>query len=183
MKGRDITACLCVITSVTLKSLNLGVFLRGFIVHMRPDVKTDCMVCHLWEPGKNFGLPGEKISLGVLTKEEMDLIQRIFESWSRSAFLDALHADRDISCTSCHGDKLPTSSKTVGSDRCLACHGSYADLASQTTRDQFPNRNPHKSHLGEIDCSVCHQVHGTSKVYCLRCHRNWAMKIPGGSAR
>ena len=43
-----------------------------------------------------------------------------------------------------------------------------------------PHIDPHKSHLGEIACTACHQGHQASKVYCLGCHTNFAMTIPGG---
>ncbi|HBL25170.1 MAG TPA: hypothetical protein DDZ40_13815, partial [Deltaproteobacteria bacterium] len=44
----------------------------------------------------------------------------------------------------------------------------------------FPDRNPHKSHLGTIDCVVCHKAHQSSKAYCLDCHKNFNMKIRFG---
>ena len=41
-----------------------------------------------------------------------------------------------------------------------------------------PDRNPHKSHLGDIACTVCHHEHSPSKVYCLDCHARFDMKLP-----
>jgi len=44
--------------------------------------------------------------------------------------------------------------------------------------------NAHGSHLGpEIACTSCHQGHQESKAYCLNCHTNFAMPMPGNPAR
>ena len=59
----------------------------------------------------------------------------------------------------------------VPSDKaCLACHGSYKDLAKKT--ENLPEPNPHASHhYGEgIACTACHKEHAPSKVYCNECH-------------
>jgi len=63
-----------------------------------------------------------------------------------------------------------------------ACHGPQDQLAARSRPQDFPKRNPHDSHLGEIACTVCHHAHAESKVYCLDCHRNFVMKIPRGGA-
>jgi fumarate reductase flavoprotein subunit len=46
-----------------------------------------------------------------------------------------------------------------------------------------PWLNPHASHLGNIPCSSCHMGHQESKAYCLNCHKNFDMPIPGGAAK
>ena len=56
-----------------------------------------------------------------------------------------------------------------------------AQLAAKTEPAEFKDRNPHASHLGEIDCTVCHKAHGPSKIYCLGCHQKFVMTIPGGT--
>ena len=53
-------------------------------------------------------------------------------------------------------------------------------LVEKTKPAQFADRNPHRSHLGEIACTVCHKAHEASVVYCLDCHRKFEMKIVGG---
>ena len=72
---------------------------------------------------------------------------------------------------------------TVETPRCLECHGPIEQLAKRSEPKDFPDRNPHKSHLGEIDCTVCHHEHSASKVYCLECHKKFQMNIPGGNSR
>ena len=57
---------------------------------------------------------------------------------------------------------------------CVKCHGTLADLAKKATG----HINPHKSHLGEINCTTCHHGHVASRPYCLNCH-DFKMKISG----
>ena len=66
---------------------------------------------------------------------------------------------------------------------CLACHGPMESLALKTEPKDFKDRNPHKSHLGDIACTVCHKGHGESKVYCLSCHPKFQMKIQGAAKK
>jgi hypothetical protein len=76
---------------------------------------------------------------------------------------------------------MPEKGDTVENDRCLACHGPMEKIVAKSTPTDFADRNPHKSHLGEIACTVCHKAHEASVVYCLGCHRLFTMKIQGGS--
>lgn len=152
-------------------------------IHSGGKAKLDCTSCHALKPGKSFGLPGQKESLGKPTKEDMELLRQTFASWSSSDHLDALHAKRGVTCSSCHGAGLPVADDAVESERCLKCHGSREQLAVKTAPKIYPDRNPHKSHLGEIDCSVCHKAHSTSTTYCMNCHRKFDMTIPGGEKR
>jgi hypothetical protein len=121
--------------------------------------------------------------MGKPSKKDMDLLKQIFNSWSSSAFLDALHAKKNVTCMGCHGNTLPISEATVENDRCLSCHGGLEQLAVKTSPLEFPDRNPHKSHLGEIGCTVCHHAHRDPEVYCLGCHKTFQMKIPGGAIK
>lgn len=91
------------------------------------------------------------------------------------------HAGK-VNCAACHGKGTPQLDSTVENPRCLECHGPMEKLAKKSEPEDFPDRNPHKSHLGDIACTVCHKEHDTSIVYCLDCHRNFKMKIPGGEA-
>lgn len=89
------------------------------------------------------------------------------------------HAGK-VDCAGCHGKSTPKPDSTVENPRCLECHGPMEKLAKKSEPKNFPDRNPHKSHLGDIACTVCHHEHSASAVYCLDCHRNFKMKIPGG---
>ena len=137
------------------------------------------MVCHTWNP-KQFGVTGTKVSFGVLPKDEIPAVKKAFNSWANSKHLDASHSKADIVCLACHGTTFPTTGDTVENDRCLKCHGSMDALVAKSAPKDFPDRNPHKSHLGDIACTVCHHGHKPSKVYCLGCHGKFTMKIPAG---
>jgi hypothetical protein len=179
--GKDITACLsCHIPNPSARPQPKPFSARIHRAHVKGDVKIHCTECHTWSPGKSLGLPKQTVSFGKVSKDQMDLFKQIFSSWSGSRYMDALHASMNITCAGCHGDTLPDSGDTVENDRCLGCHGSIADLAAKTTPKDTPARNPHKSHLREIACTVCHHGHRVSEVYCLGCHTNFIMKIPGG---
>lgn len=45
----------------------------------------------------------------------------------------------------------------------------YEGLAA-LTKDLEPN--PHSSHLGNIDCTQCHQAQSISDIVCATCHWN-----------
>lgn len=149
--------------------------------HVQPSVKLNCTGCHLWKPDGNLGLPGKHTLFGKQTAADIELNREVFISWATSSNIDALHAKKQIICSGCHGKSLPQKGDTVENERCIACHGNYEALANKTRPAQFPDRNPHQSHLGEIGCAVCHKAHKPSAVYCLNCHRKFYMKIAGAT--
>jgi hypothetical protein len=148
--------------------------------HVKADAKTNCTLCHIWVPKKQFGIKGTKTNLGAVSKPTMERIKEIFASWASSSYLDASHGKAKVVCLSCHGKAIPEEGDTVENERCLSCHGSMESLVAKSEPKDFPDRNPHKSHLGEIACTVCHHGHSASKVYCLGCHGKFKMTIPGG---
>jgi len=150
---------------------------RLHLAHLKGQVKADCFVCHTWKPGKSFGLVGVRESYGAPLKEDMDLMKQMFTSAAESDYLDARHVAKDVTCAGCHGKDLPKADDTVENPKCLACHGPAEELAAKTAPKVFPDRNPHQSHLGEINCTVCHSGHAASKVYCLQCHPKFEMKF------
>lgn len=93
---------------------------------------------------------------------------------------------RGLQCEKCHAEKVavaPDDNQTVENRECVACHEDYPVLAAETAK-KLSNKaiNPHASHLGaEIACTSCHQGHQTSKAYCLNCHTNFSMPMPGNS--
>ncbi|MEN6467506.1 MAG: cytochrome c3 family protein [Smithella sp.] len=147
--------------------------------HLPPKGKLDCVACHQWSAGKKFGLVDVKESWGTPTQEDLNLMREIFTSWASSEYMDNLHAKAFISCANCHGKELPAPDTTVENGKCLECHGPMDQLVKKTEPAEFKDRNPHKSHLGEIACTVCHKAHSESKVYCLGCHQKFEMKIKG----
>ncbi|MBS1125913.1 MAG: flavocytochrome c [Nitrospirae bacterium] len=98
------------------------------------------------------------------------------------AFLADMHAKKQVNCDACHGtggNVVDDNEQPVNSN-CIKCHGALSDMAKKATG----HINPHKSHLGEINCTVCHHSHVASQVYCLNCH-DFAMNISasGGTGK
>ena len=90
-----------------------------------------------------------------------------------------IHKARGQNCKACHGESPAVDdNETAVNAQCSSCHGSLTELGAKSKQ----NINAHKSHLGEIGCTVCHHGHVASKPYCLGCH-TFDMKIPGGNAR
>jgi hypothetical protein len=181
VSGREISACTsCHAAKNPDKTEPNSFSARLHRAHIGSQAKVDCLTCHTWAPGKSFGLIKQKESWGNPSRKDMDLIRQMAYSWSKSSFLDSLHAKRNVTCAGCHGKRLPAKDDTVENERCLSCHGSYEKLAEKTASVEFPKRNPHKSHLLGLACTKCHTAHGESRVYCLECHREFQMKISGG---
>lgn len=138
------------------------------------------MDCHATVAEKGFRLPGTAETLGSPSASTIERLAATTATWADSPYMDALHGKRGVTCGGCHGLVLPEVGDTVGNKRCLACHGPLDVLVKKTIPKEFPDRNPHESHLGDIDCTVCHVAHGASSVYCLDCHQKFDMRIPGG---
>lgn len=178
VKGDTLSACLeCHAPGERGKAEPNKFAARLHLAHLKSQVKADCLECHTWQPGKSFGLVGTTDSYGAPSEEDMNLMKRMFTSAAESANLDARHVSKDITCDGCHGKDLPWEEDTVENAKCLECHGPMDELAAKTAPKDFPDRNPHKSHLGEINCTVCHSGHAESKVYCLECHPTFDMKM------
>jgi len=178
--GKDLKACAsCHAPDLKFEAKPNPYSAKLHLSHLRPGNELDCLMCHTWQPGKAFGVKGAKKPFGVISQENMGEIKKIFVSWAASKYLDAHHGKKNVTCSGCH-DKLPEPGDSVENGRCLACHGDMEKLAGKTEPKDFPDRNPHKSHLGTINCTVCHKAHGPSKTYCLDCHKNFRMKVPFG---
>lgn len=180
VKGNELSSCTaCHQPGMPGTEMKNAFSTRIHTGHLPPKGKLDCLACHQWQASKSFGLAGVKESWGAPTKEDLDLTKEIFTSWASSAYIDNLHAKAFISCANCHGKELPVPDATVENKKCLECHGPMDQLAKKTEPTEFKDRNPHKSHLGDVACTVCHKAHSESKVYCLSCHQKFEMKIQG----
>ena len=86
--------------------------------------------------------------------------------------LAGVHQGKMIDCAACHGKTMEVDdNETVVNAQCRSCHGPLSELAKKSKSEI----NPHRSHLGEIGCTVCHHGHTASRSYCLGCH---AFKMP-----
>ena len=179
VKGNDLTACMtCHQPDFSGSTKKNSFATRLHLAHTPPKGNVDCLVCHKFFPEKHFGLAGKNESWGKPTEEDLVLMKEIFSSWAGSKYMDNLHAKSGIACSNCHGKSLPKAGDTVENGRCLDCHGPMEKLV-QKTELKDTNRNPHRSHLDNLDCIICHKGHSASVVYCLSCHKNFDMKIPG----
>jgi Cytochrome c3 len=142
----------------------------------------DCTTCHVFRAGQQFSLVGSTGNLGALTPDEYDRVRKVMAAWIDSPYLAGLHGARqNLTCTACHaGQLIPDDNERVLNTQCVTCHGSGAEMAVKT-RNRHGNINVHESHLGNIACTVCHQGHAESKAYCVTCHTNFDLKIPGGA--
>jgi len=143
------------------------------------EKKLQCAHCHCIENGVSFALPSINSS-GAPDKETLDALTDITAEWANSPYLSAIHAAKDITCAACHGNALPLLDDKPTKETCLVCHKSYAELAEKTPGQDHPSRNPHNSHLGPINCTVCHKAHEYSANYCMNCHKFPMRPIPGG---
>ena len=184
VKGTDLSSCIdCHSIGQVGEAKKNGFSTRIHLAHVGSQLHLECVACHSYVPGKSFGLIGQSISWGAPKDEDMVVMKEEFASWVNSSYADHLHAEAMIDCAGCHGKDVPLLDTTVENSRCLACHGPQDQLAARSTPKDFPKRNPHDSHLGEIACTVCHHAHAESKAYCLDCHRNFAMEIPGAGSK
>jgi hypothetical protein len=182
VKGANIAECMTCHVSQAGQAKPQPFVARLHRAHTK--VAVDCTTCHTYTAGKGFGIIGRKGNLATLDDEQYERVRKAMESWASSSWLAAIHGRKNISCGACHQKQLvPDDNETVLNKQCVACHGGYTKLASVTkAKLKNPNINPHASHLGpEIACTVCHQGHQESKVYCMNCHTNFNMPIPGGA--
>lgn len=128
-----------------------------------------------------------------------------YESWANadSIHLAHSHAERGISCQTCHdrtlmesldewrayvvGYEVPLAERKWTTDQCLVCHGTYARMIPLTTTEILGSeRNPHDGHWGELECGTCHNMHRNSVDYCSGCHNpvtdspGWVRPTAGG---
>lgn len=86
-------------------------------------------------------------------------------------FLADVHAGKGMNCASCHKESPPK--EKVPTDACVKCHGDYDKLAEKTAKIE---PNPHKSHLGNLDCEFCHHAHKPQENFCTQCHAGFTFK-------
>lgn len=89
---------------------------------------------------------------------------------AQTEFLADRHGAYGAACAGCHEEEAPGEGAWVEGARCFDCHESYEGLGEKLSyRGEY---NPHKSHLGEPDCTICHTGHSEPSVYCAKCHGN-----------
>lgn len=126
-------------------------------------------------------------------------------SMEDAACLASTHAAQGNTCQTCHSDEAGLSeahvdataelaakratklrSTTIEEKACLACHGSYEELAEKTAASTVltdaegkvvnPHAIPENEDHAATDCSSCHAMHSsepaseTAPDYCISCH-------------
>lgn len=128
-----------------------------------------CLTCHMEDEKNRVVISTAK---GIFfDKDDMQSLIDKYTSWNSSGELADSHRRANIGCSACHTNYDFDDSVLVA-DRCKSCHGDYEQLAPKTADRQ---RNPHKSHYGNLSCARCHQVHEPFFDYCDKCHHT-AMK-------
>ncbi len=142
------------------------------LTHLAEKESSDCFNCHQWKAGSGLQLLGVKGAYGSFTEEEFTDFKQVYLAASTSSFLDNRHLKHGVTCSACHAKGVVDQ---VDNATCLSCHGPLEKLVQKTTPQQHPEENPHKSHLGEIQCTICHVQHDQQKIYCLECHPKYNM--------
>jgi hypothetical protein len=185
VKGSNIAECASCHASLAAQAKAHPFAARLHRAHVKAGV--DCTTCHTYAPGKRFALSGSKGNLGALDAEQYERVRKAMLTWADGPVLASMHGSKGkLSCGACHDKALiPDDNESVINKRCAGCHGGYDKVAAISKgKLKNPHINPHASHLGpEIACTVCHQGHQESKPYCVNCHTNFDMPIPGGSAK
>ncbi len=105
-----------------------------------------------------------------------DFAQDVVKSYSsgeKALFLAGSHGQKGMPCATCHADAKVSDSESEINAKCVTCHEPNA-LAKKTEKEHQPN--PHKSHLGDVQCTACHSGHNPSVAYCTNCHDFPSMK-------
>ena len=98
----------------------------------------------------------------------------VFTQAANAAPLADRHAAKKLPCTVCH-DGTPKAGDMVSDAKCLGCHGPRSKIEALYADKK--ELNPHKNHLGEIECTICHKGHSQSQAYCEQCHQDFKMPM------
>ncbi|MFQ8598426.1 flavocytochrome c [Parasutterella sp.] len=94
-------------------------------------------------------------------------LSRQYMSGDKAAYLAGVHTKKGLDCAACHTTNVISDSETEINKQCAICHGSLEQMGTKTS-SQTPN--PHKSHIGQMQCTACHSGHVPSVAYCTNCH-------------
>lgn len=94
-------------------------------------------------------------------------LSRQYMSGDKAAYLAGVHTKKGLDCAACHTTNVISDSETEINKQCAICHESLEQMGTKTS-SQTPN--PHKSHIGQMQCTACHSGHVPSVAYCTNCH-------------
>lgn len=95
--------------------------------------------------------------------------------------LRGAHKDNGLTCADCHGTDKPD--KRASQNACKDCHGDKSDdteIRSFKDADGEIHKSAiHTSHVSPLRCTLCHQIHKPSVLYCNQgCHHSFEIKVP-----
>ncbi len=134
----------------------------------------DCAACHGNEtvlPNGHGETKGMKLQECLGCHKNSEVKEKPGTLWGKIP-LGHFHRLSGIACTDCHGTAKPA--KAPDTAKCVSCHPEYKKGPLQANKDL---QNPHDSHMGDLDCSVCHHQHAKSENFCSQCHY-WKYLVP-----
>lgn len=134
-----------------------------------------CESCH-GPRSKHVEEPGAELRFEKGSRAETAVCLQCHEGGSRMGFKAGAHQANDVGCTSCHyvmASKSPAALliRETPSDTCYTCH--------QEVRVELNKMSHHPVREGRMDCSGCHNVHGSNAALltkptqtdtCFTCH-------------
>jgi hypothetical protein len=181
-KGTALGACLGCHKPGAKREARNGFAAALHRAHAKAQGGLACAACHAVVTRGRPGVAGGRVVL-VASRDTMALATATMTAAGADGWTAGVHAKAGVSCASCHGAGVPPPGAEAANERCLACHGPLATLVEKTKPAEHADRNPHRSHLGEIACTVCHRGHEASTVYCLDCHPKFPMTLRTAAPR
>ena len=77
------------------------------------------------------------------------------------------HVQNGVGCNQCHVEKVPSKAPKMAT--CLECHGGSYEELGNASAEKKPN--PHYTHVGDKECTVCHKGHQAPEFFCNDCHK------------
>lgn len=135
----------------------------------------ECESCH-GPRSKHVENPTAELAIESSSRAQSAICLQCHEGGTRFSWKAGPHDANDVSCTSCHSVMTKKSerallAKETQSDTCYACHAEI--------RTELNKMSHHPVREGRIDCSGCHNVHGshtalltkpTQNDTCFTCH-------------
>lgn len=149
------------------KGGSLGEKIHVAHLEKKTDAMKDCLSCHI--PNRDGKVVFPSYPDTKSDKGRMQSMLPFFNLWMSSSYLDHNHRKKGIYCVGCHTNYLDENEVTETQAKCIECHGNYDELIRLTAKAPY-EANPHKSHLVDLRCSVCHHGHRGFTDFCAKCH-------------
>jgi DmsE family decaheme c-type cytochrome len=142
----------------------------------RMPAQGECESCH-GPRSKHVESPDAEFSFAALTAgQQSSICMQCHEGGTRMTWRHGAHLNGDVSCSSCHYVMERRSESALlirerGADTCYQCH--------QDVRASMYKASHHPVREGRMECSSCHNVHGstpgllkgnTVNENCYSCH-------------